>query len=98
MKTNREIAEMHYPNEANNKSDEEYRQNRIACLESLLDEQLRLRGVLKPLKDKEAIPFVDFLKLFEERVLNNETFYETKNGLKPIEDIEQMYEVYVINL
>ena len=60
-------------------------------------EQLRLCGVLKPLKDEVAISFIDYLKDFKERIIDNETFHETKTGLKNIEEMISMYEVYVVN-
>lgn len=50
------------------------------------------------LKDKEEMTFKEFEKTFTKRTIENETFYETEQGLKAIEDISYMYDKYLDSL
>lgn len=50
------------------------------------------------LKEKETITFKEFEKALTKRTFENETFYETEQGLKTIEEISVIYDLYVENL
>jgi hypothetical protein len=50
------------------------------------------------LKEKETITFNEFEKALTKRTFENETFYETEQGLKTIEEISVIYDLYVENL
>jgi hypothetical protein len=50
------------------------------------------------LKEKEIITFKEFEKALTKRTFENETFYETEQGLKTIEEISVIYDLYVENL
>jgi hypothetical protein len=60
MKTYREIAEMHYGSDPNNKIDTEYKRSRILALEKLLSEQLNTSGVSD--HRELLISFIDYLQ------------------------------------
>ena len=50
------------------------------------------------LKEKEEITFKEFENALTKRIIENETFYETEKGLKTIEEISLMYDLYLENL
>jgi len=50
------------------------------------------------LKEKEIITFKEFENALTKRTFENETFYETEQGLKTIEEISVIYDLYVENL